>query len=224
MPRYFSAASSTVRLTGGSPSALQNTGDPFTLFCFFMPVDFSNGGLLTKYGGTNQWYMQRNSTGVVSGAIADSGGGTAMNGTVVTRPYQWYSAAFSHAGSGSNQTKIYINGILDTQGTAARTTHLSTDAFAIGGMSNNTVQFKGWIADAAVYRKALLPEEVLALHLGVSPRMVARKDLFGYWPLVSDGSEKDLSDNNSTLTVNASPINAAPDTRAFLKANQGRLV
>ena len=80
-------------------------------------------------------------------------GSADITGATVLAINTWYHVAAVREGTGTNQTKLYVNGTLDVTGTNA--TNYTTQSQAwIGAQINNpgATYFQGYIADLRVTR------------------------------------------------------------------------
>ena len=79
---------------------------------------------------------------------------------------QWYHVAFTYdKDGGSNNRKIYINGVLDKQDTATGALGTSTLPFLIGAYSTTPVNlFNGSIDEVRIYNRALSATEIQKLY------------------------------------------------------------
>ena len=115
----------------------------------------------------------------------------------------------------SNQTKLYVNGLLVLQGTLNYNQSSSSSPFAVNfaaGIQNYTTGL-GKIDDIAIWNRALTPEEITALYTGepVSPPTACnplpanlQQGLVGYWPFC--GNANDESGNGNDGTVNGATL------------------
>lgn len=115
----------------------------------------------------------------------------------------WYACLLVKDGTGAGSGKLYLNGIEDHSMTSIYSMTNTTCPFTIGTDSSAFwTAVDGLIAEAAVWDAALSPAEALALAKGVSPQLIRRASLKGYWPLHGTGSpERDYSGNGAHATI-----------------------
>ena len=156
----------------GSHSSL-NMADEITIEAWVKPassgerdwgriVDKLDGSTRKGYsfhmlGGTSQLNVKfyANSEGIWLIGTDDS-----------TNKNEWTHVAVTYdKDAGFNNLKIYINGILDNQGTDVDAITTSSVNFQIGNSRSFARAFDGIIDEVAIYSKALTPEEINAHYL-----------------------------------------------------------
>jgi len=113
-------------------------------------------------------------------------------GSTVVPTGSWHTIAAVHD-IPNNTINIYLDGVLDTSGSAAVTfagsSYVSTSTYALTDRIGNdisvtpTTAFKGMIADVAVYGRALNPSELLDMTQGTRPSAVSGGAPAVYFPL-----------------------------------------
>jgi len=124
---------------------------PFTIEAWVYPTWSSPGNnepIIVKgnSGGTGTWQLDIQSTSKVRFAWNTSSSITST-GTVST--FQWTHIAVVREGTGTNETKIYINGANDGTGTVSQDFDLN-HLLKIGRNRDDTTAFQGYIDDVRV--------------------------------------------------------------------------
>jgi hypothetical protein len=146
------------------------------------------------------WDLLVSSGGVLYGEIRTvSGVWNNVVGSTPLNPNKWYFGCLSFNGS---VMKIYLNGLLDGQGTHTNPGVLGKYAQPVEVGGNwGSYWLNGSIANVQIYNTALTPQEIQYLYqqgLGGGPLRL--QNLVGWWPL--DGDAKDYSGNNNHGTIN----------------------
>jgi hypothetical protein len=89
-----------------------------------------------------------------------------ISDTVTPALNQWvhYTGTYD-ANGGSNNMKLYRNGILTAQGTFTGNIDSVADPLQIGFEARNGSYFKGLIGEARLYNKTLTPQEIMNIYL-----------------------------------------------------------
>jgi hypothetical protein len=200
----FNGTSSVVAM--GNPTALQVTG-PLSIACFFKPAAIgSNTHLMGKgqgLGGASDDYTLSMST--VGALYFDIKNGAGTRSTVQSnsalKAGSWYAIACTWDGtSQAAGMKLYINGALDNQNTAAfNAPTTSGQPFRLGSYPAGGWWLAGNLAEPRVYNRALSAAEVTAWALaGVVPAGPV-----GEWLFAEGGGTvaKDSSGNGNDGTI-----------------------
>jgi len=104
---------------------------------------------------------------------------------------------------------IFTNGVANGSVSAGFLPQNTASPFLIGKRDNGS-SFDGLIADAAIWDINLTQEELNALAKGVSPAMIRRPNLKGYWPLLglNLATEADLCGAANAAQVGTVPASA----------------
>lgn len=190
------------------------TGYPLTFACWFKTSDLSNNHALMSLGDTSgdNDCFELLARGAVSGDPVSAtvrAGGTESNANSTTG---YSSTAWNHACAvfaSSTNRAVFLNGGNKGTSTADRAPAPAT-AFRIGrrALSSVTAYAGATIAEAAMWNVALSDEEVAALASGISPVLIRRENLIGYWPLLGIGSpEREYTGRSGDLVF----MNGTPD-------------
>ncbi len=171
-PWYYSDGFWSVEFFGGTPdyitvpnSVIDVSGNPITVECFlyiagpdaFQPVwGLSNGG-----GGSSKINLHDSGDGALT-IEQTVGGGNFSTATSVRAAIQnkWAHVAFVREGTGTNESKLYVNGDLSATGTVSGNLTGWTGAFRIGrNPEDYSTALDGYISNfkithAAVYTSA----------------------------------------------------------------------
>jgi hypothetical protein len=135
-------------------------------------------------------------------SIATSGNGTGPNTTYTGfNPNEWihFTVTFQ---SGANNTKIYINGVLETEGTSNLSSVASTANLAINsavGIQNYT-RGVGHLDDMAIWNRALSISEIQSLYTSQPPPCVSSS------PISFNGLSSSYSTTDAPVTLSATPF------------------
>lgn len=142
---YFDGTSDYLSLASSSLFAV---GATFTIECWFFPLSHSGSLMMGTVGTAAPQLGWQNSTTFGLASVS-----TAWRVTTTTLPTlnSWNHVAVVRTGTGSNETKIYLNGSLVVTGTASDAFTTNT-GFTIGAASDNTSGFNGYISNARVVK------------------------------------------------------------------------
>jgi hypothetical protein len=169
----------------------------------------------------NIFYVQSNNTLKFQGGTAI--GFPTITSTATLKPNVWYHVVATHAGAGSGQTKLYVNGLQGDDASAIANL-ISAGADFIGRQTlQSTRYFNGTIDDGRIYNRVLNVQEVQQLYalgstnVAHSNTVTLTSGLVGYWTL--DGSKTnwatgqtlDSSGNGNTgqmigMSTSTSPV------------------
>jgi len=101
--------------------------------------------------------------------IGDGGSDDLVTSNVITSADRWYHLVATR--DASNNTAIYIDGVLSTTGSSSKTISVSSGNFGIGGRPSDTDadEFNGDIRDVGCWSYALSAEQVNSLYSGTYP-------------------------------------------------------
>ena len=134
--------------------------DPFTIEAWYRnhgSVDYATI-IGTQAGGANNWQLDFGSNRI----RWQSGSGNFVTGTTNTAVIDvWNQVVMVREGTGTNQFKIYLNGVLDTTGTVS-TDFNTTSQLRIANNRGGSLYFDGDLSIIRIYKnKALNATEVL---------------------------------------------------------------
>ena len=124
-----------------------------------------NAGLVSHYNGAS-WFTEikpvaTNTYGFYTGSVH-------VDSTVAITYGQWVHFAVVREGTGTNQTKMYVNNVLATSFTNATNYTATTNKLWLGNINFDSYptqyRFKGSLDDVRVYNRALSANEVLQLY------------------------------------------------------------
>lgn len=210
MARDFSGASPDY-MNVGDVAAIDITGTALSVHCWVKLDAFTTGGgwALCKVGNSFnpvQYGLLVGATGLVTFIVGN--GSTShddcASGAVMSTGI-WTPIGGVKNGTGAGASSVFRSNVK-----SSITSNLSigntvqpltfgrySDAFA--NMMN------GKLAEVAIWNVALTDNEMAALSIGVSPLMIRRNALKGFWPLYGTGSgEADLSGNVNTAGIGGS--------------------
>ncbi|MCL4400048.1 hypothetical protein M1506_02100 [Patescibacteria group bacterium] len=165
----YNGSNSTISM--GNPASLQLTGN-FTICTWvnFVSIPTGQYASLMEYGATVSTYPYY---GIVEGydsagsghisLFSGTGGNTYFTGTTVLAAGKWYFVCGVLSGTGSNQAAIYVNGILDTQGTLGNPS-ASTGNFYLGSWRAAAGYWNGDQDDTFVFPVALSSTTIADLY------------------------------------------------------------
>lgn len=135
-------------------------------------------------------------------AIGDATTNDLATGATNVPTTGWHHIAGTKNGTGANALKAFLDGVQDASVTSNRTIQSTGQDFRIGNRAPNDTPFDGLIAEVAIWNIALNASEIAALARGVSPLLIRRQNLQGYWPIWGVGSpERDYSGKGGHGTV-----------------------
>lgn len=198
----------------GDVAPIDITGTALTVACWHKPTTTPGQSIVAKSNaaGTNSQYDLQLLSNVVRFFIGNAGGGSidAVSGATTVTTGAWHHLCGVKNGTGAGALKVYLDGAQDGSGTSNLTIANSTQPLRFGTASDlTTCQTNGPLAEIAIWDVALSAAEIAALAKGVSPLLIRRDHLKGYWPLYAVGStEADLSGGASPASLTGT-INAA---------------
>lgn len=188
----------------GDVAAIDITGTALTVSCWFWwtgaITDFLIGkrqsGVAIQYG----MYLDL-SPAKLRFEVADGGTvpNTASTATTVTTGV-WHHGAGRLNGAGGGGTTVWLDGVNDGSATGV-TLGNTTNSLTFGAASNGSFRYTGQIAEVSIWNVALSDGEMVSLAKGVSPYLIRRNSLAGYWPLWSSAHAMDLSGNGNAGTI-----------------------
>jgi hypothetical protein len=118
---------------------------------------------------TDYWVLRQNSDGTMRVSAEDGNSSTgAIESTTAVEVGKWYHIAVTCAGTGSNEVKLYLNGVEEAEATfSAWTEHLTALQSVWLGKSDWN-KFGGEIKDLRWHNRALSSDEVAAAYNGES--------------------------------------------------------
>jgi len=199
-------------LTTASNAAFNLTGD-FTFECWIYPTTISGSdrgvfGTGTTDPNSNLIRIQAASSKLqfwLGGSNSGGPGAGTKTGiitcTTVLALNQWYHVAWVRSGSSTNNVKLYLNGVLDGQGTGTYST--GTNPCVVGATypGSLTECFFGYISDArlvngtAIYTAPFTPPTAPLTVVPNTSLLTCQANRF-----------KDSSSNNFAITVNGTPL------------------
>jgi hypothetical protein len=141
---YFDASTEKLATTG-----MTAAGDDFTLECWIYPTSFANYNTIyddrTSDVDANGFVLGLNAAAKVYFYTNSS---FQLTTTTALSANEWYHIALVRSGSGSNNVKIYINGVADAT-TATYTTEFTRTAPSIGcdWDTRSSLQYFGYISN-----------------------------------------------------------------------------
>jgi len=102
--------------------------------------------------------------------IGDGGSDDLVTGNVITSADRWYHLVATR--DASNNTAIYVDGVLSTTGSTSKTISVSSGNFGIGGRPSATDadEFNGEIRDVGCWSYDLSAEQVASLYSNTYPQ------------------------------------------------------
>lgn len=150
---------------------------------------------------TGQWFLEINaSTFRITGSAAIDSGITPSTNT-------WYHVA---AVLSSGTFSIYTDGVFRQNGTITLGTSGTT--FFIGAGSGGALPLIGRIAEVAKYNGALSATDIASLAKGLSPKVVRRRNLDFYAPLVRE--VRDI--RNALALTDTGPTTVSDHPRSYI--------
>lgn len=148
--------------------ALNVGSGEFSIAAWIRPTQLRQAGIfcLGKYSWTHGWYFDMpNNNGVLR--IETVNPDNMPNGTVASRPGVIQANQWQHVAAvvrrGSDQTRLYVNGIQVAAGTVAPTDLDNRKIKLFIGRIQDSQEFKGQIDDVRFFTRALAPAELQAL-------------------------------------------------------------
>lgn len=159
----------------------------------------------TNTAGTQQWLIQSNASGNFTFVVRDDVAGVNRVGITTTAISlsTWCHVALR---KDSSNLTCFVNGVQEAQTSAPNAMPSVTNAFAIGGRSDSTARFDGYLAEFATWTSALDASEIASLADGFKPSRVKKPDI--NIPLVRnvvDTAGAYAITTNGTPTVTAHP-------------------
>ena len=212
--------------------SLATTSATYTWACWFKPRKLTDTqGFLFD---NNSDFLISTRDGSLSHYNYDSGNGDSVRFAEGAKNYNKWNLAVVHK-NGSGLIRWYMNGIPDSNTQQASPSRVISGAYSIGGRSNGTYSFKGYIAAVGIWDEhdSLSDANILAMY-NAGPTLDWRTsysgDLVNYWAFGnlttnhSGGTELDTgsaiydrtsSDKNITTISGAVFINDGGDVRTF---------
>lgn len=222
MARTLSSASSN-RWLGTN---LLRLAEPLTLagWCRRNGTLNAVGGTLIALdtaAGSSRWQITANST-FNAVALSCNSAGTAASSisSGALADLTWGHIGGVFASPASRQS--YLNGV----GSAVETTSITVtqpDSIRLGARAFSGAEgiyWNGDLAHLAIWSAALSPTEMQMLYAGVSPLLIRRNALLGYWPLddqgitANDAVSKRRLDANGVPAFTPFPLNMRRPARA----------
>ncbi len=234
MSRFFNGAQIIAQATD---VAALDVVTNFTVACFYKvtakEATFSQSTLMSKWSDTapstnKSWLLDTQlPSGNVSFNIVATNGTGYGSSCAGSKLGVWNHAAATFDGS---SVLAFCNGAQGNTVTAAvANTQNSPTVVTLGNRAAadaTPCPLTGFLAHAAMWNVALTVTEIRALSRGVSPFLIRRASLAGYWPLEEPNGLADRSGNGNAMTVVTGPAAPSPDSpfllerpRAFRRTN-----
>ena len=182
------------------PSSLDFGGFEITVSVWvrLAAIDATFRAIVGKYNSAiNQrsWLLDYDSA---STRFITSADGTAFTTTSTSalRVGQWQHVC---AVQDSTNLRVFVDGVMGTPGTPARSLFNSSAFFGIGIRGDNTVPLNGSLTEMGIWDRALKPDEIEQLRQGLRPPDVVTgiRDLRAYFPLWDYGPAGQAQDYGS---------------------------
>lgn len=189
------------------------TGTPATLACWFKSYDTSHLSRLVGVGQFNSSAANMlglafyGGSGSKISALHRKGGGDegdAQTSTTISDG-NWHHAAAVFTSNSSRSA--YLDGGGKSTNTTSVTAIASADRTIVGGLlwtSSTIIQLcDGAVAEVGIWNAALSDDDVAALAMGYSPKLVRPDALVSYFPFVQDDGDRDDWSNYPLAAQNA---------------------
>lgn len=191
-------------LSVGDVAAIDITGTALTVAAWVrvdaLPGVFS--GIVSKLNGASDAYELGLGTTKPQFVVADAPGAydNATFATTLTTGV-WHHLAGVKNGTGAGALLGYLDGVQDVSVTSNKSIVNASAPLTLGARSNADLFLDGRLAEVGIWDVALTAAEILALAKGVSPSLIRRQSLKGFWPLFGTAyPEADLSINLNGAT------------------------
>jgi hypothetical protein len=212
MARDFPGAA-TSYLSVGDVASVDITGNYLSIATWFNPDQFVDGSYIIGKAetSTTTQYLVRQATGdVIRFAIGDGTGQDIAETTDSPRYGNW-NLIVAVKTLGEMQTAL--NG-REQSPVVSNKSIQNTNRNCLFGIRHDlsaSTTFDGKIAHTAIWDATLTAYERLLLWMGVSPLLVRRGNLRGYWPMIDGPTSKDRTQYNANATMTGSvPVVPGP--------------
>ena len=196
-------------LSVGDVAPIDITGTALTICGWIRPDTLGSEDVIASKrdaGSTAfQYELGVTSAGAVFFRVGNGSGTfeTASGGTQVATG-AWNHICGVKNGTGANALKGYINGVERASVTSNVTIGNTAQNLVFGRISDGDFNIlDALLAEVAIWNVSLSASEVAAMARGVSPLLIRRQSLKGYWPLYGTSSpERDYSGQGSSATIN----------------------
>jgi hypothetical protein len=217
---YSLAFASTAYVNAGTSLASFIPAAAFSFSCW-VELTTTTGALVAMLFGNDSispgWgaHLTVLSGNAVFQVVTTSGGAAGYNatGATILSTGAWYHLCGTW--DGTNNLKVYVNGVVDGTGTSSNTHNIrsSTVSPILLGCTTSSLTgaFSGNIADPRVYGGSLNATAVAELASGqeVSPVLAGHYPLIGYWPL-SEGTGTTTANLSNYLATTAANLVNSP--------------